>query len=544
MQYRLERRFVPWLIFHTIEFWYHYLGAIFCLYMLHYYQSEIPRLAKDLGDLVSKGALSSANIWYFLFLAIAILFFRTFSRLLFFYPARIQQKYLRIELVDKLEKALPDSYQKYNEGQLFQTIYNDLNRIRGFVGFALLQLGNILIAAFIFIPKIREFNPDFLIAFSPMVLCIVIFTTLIYFMQPVMAKGMDLAGEVQNFLIESYDAKKTIKNFHAEKAFIRHFEKYSADELVTFFQFTAAKNISFPLIKVGIGASMIWCAIIIYQQNLPGTALIFFSGFLYLILEPLMLLSWIGVVTAQGFSSWKRIKKLLNDMNEPVSLKMSAGENLMAPQVEFWDNKLDLEFKPRAWNVILGDTGIGKSYVLEQFAFLLHQRGQKYSFIQQEPYLYNDTVVNNIFLGQLLSEEKLLRAKKLMMMFGLDVLGDNLDVILQMEVGENGKKLSGGQAKRLALIRSLLSDVDFILWDDPFSSVDFILEKQIINELKLDKFIQSKTFILTTHRLTTVKACDWVVFLGPSKNQIEMGTVQDKIFNKGRISDYFAKQII
>jgi ATP-binding cassette subfamily B multidrug efflux pump len=544
MQYRLNRRFVPWLVAHSFEFWYYYLGATICLYLLHYYQSEIPELAKGLGDMVSDGKLSEVDIKYFFLLAASILFFRTFSRLLFFYPARVQQKNLRLELISKIENAAPENYIDHNDGQLFQTIYNDLNRIRGFVGFALLQLGNIIIAASIFIPKIRQFNPDFLIAFSPMVACIALFTVLIYFVQPLMVRAMDQAGEVQNFLIESYDAKKTIKNFHSEREFLKLFQKYSADELYTFFQFTAARNVAFPLIRVGIGVSLIWGALIVYDQNLPGTALIFFSGFLYLILEPLMLLSWIGVVTSQGYASWTRIKKLINDIDKDVQYKIEYDQSALCPRVEFWDQKLNFEIKPAAWNVFVGDTGSGKSYLLENLATLYKKEGMTYSYIHQEPYLYNDTILNNIFLGQSKSQEKLQRVKSYIKMFALDSLAESIDAILELEVGENGKKLSGGQAKRVALIRSLVCDVDYILWDDPFSSVDLILEKQIIEKIKKDKNVFNKTFIMTSHRLTTVKSCDWVIFIEKDSAQADMGEVRVELSKESKLSEYFAKQLV
>lgn len=544
MQYRLNRRFVPWLFAHSFEFWYYYLGAIVCLYMLHYFQSEIPGLAKELGDMVSDGKLASIDIKYFFFLALSILFFRTFSRLLFFYPARIQQKNLRLELISKIEHAAPSNYAAYNDGQLFQTIYNDLNRIRGFVGFALLQVGNIIIAATIFVPKVMNFNSDFLIAFSPMLVCIFLFTVMIYFIQPLMVKGMDLAGEVQNFLIESYDAKKTIKNFHSEKAFLHLFGKYSAEELLLFFKFTAARNIAFPLVKVGIGASLIWGAIIVYDENLPGSALIFFSGFLYLILEPLMLLSWIGVVTSQGYASWSRIKRLLGDIDKEVDYKMEFKGPITKPSVEFWDRTLNFEIKPACWNVLVGDTGVGKSYLLDQLALAYKKEGIGYSYIHQEPYLYNDTILNNIFLGQEQTVEKMAAVKKYIKMFALDSLEESIDAILNLEVGENGKKLSGGQAKRVALIRSLISDVDYILWDDPFSSVDLILEKQIIEEIKKDKYLFQKTFIMTSHRLTTVKACDWAIFIEKNNDQAMMGEVKIELSKESKLSEYFAKQLI
>jgi len=138
---------------HSFEYWYYYAGALTSLFMLHYFSSEIPLMAKELGDMAMSGRLSEIKISSFFLVAVYILLFRTLSRLLFFYPARIQQRNLRLELVEKLEESPARNYKDYNEGMIFQTLYNDLNRLRGFVGFALLQFGNIIIAGFIFIPK-------------------------------------------------------------------------------------------------------------------------------------------------------------------------------------------------------------------------------------------------------------------------------------------------------------------------------------------------------------------------------------------------------
>jgi ATP-binding cassette subfamily B protein len=526
-----------------LEFWYYYIGATVSLFLLHDFQSEIPLMAKQLGDMVTEGSLEKVSISDFFLLALGILVFRTLSRLLFFYPARIQQKNLRLELITRIEEANPQTYKDFNDGQLFQTIFNDLNRIRGFIGFALLQVGNIIIAATIFIPKINDFNPDLLVAFTPMLVCIVLFTTIIYFMQPVMVEGMELAGEVQNFLIESYDAKKTIKNFHAEKSFYKIFQKHSNSELWNFFKFTASKNISFPLIKIGVGASLIWGALIVKESGMPGSALIFFSGFLYLVLEPLMLISWIGVVTSQGFASWGRIKNLLNKLDVKPDSK-ATGTNTFEPTIKFWNNELKPILKENSWNVVVGDTGIGKSYILEHYSNFLKNKKLSFSFIQQEPFLYNDTINNNIFLGLAETKEKKKFVRMCIEMFALDQLDESVDKVLSMEVGENGKKLSGGQAKRVALIRSLVSDVEFILWDDPFSSVDLILEKQILEKMKTLDFLKKKTFICTSHRVSTVRSCDWLIFVDKENDIPYMGETKQIFSEDNKVSEYFRKQLV
>lgn len=544
MHYRLSRKFFPWIIFHSFEYWYYYLGAVVCLYSLHHFSSEIPLLAKQLGDSAMSGNLEDIDVPQFFLLAFYILLFRSLSRLLFFYPARIQQKHLRMELVHRLETAPPRNYKNFNEGAIFQTVYNDLNRIRGFMGFALLHFGNIVIASFIFIPKINSFNSDFLIAFSPLIATVFGFSVLIFFFQPLMKRAMGEYGEVQNFLLESYEAKKTIQNYNSEDDFRRFFNDLSEKELRTFYISSIGRAVSSPLVKLGVGASLIWAAFIVKRDGLPASDLIFFSSFLFLVLEPLMLLSWIGIVSSQGYAAWTRIKELVNSLSKKVTEVWIVEGKLDQLKIPFWDSQIDFKIKTNEWTVLIGETGCGKSWVMEQFALFLDQKSISFSMIHQEPYLYNDTLVENVFLGKEKTPEALELAKKYLQHFGLDVLASDMDELLNLELGENGKRVSGGQAKRICLVRSLVADVDFVIWDDPFSSVDLLLENKIITEMRNDERLKNKTFLLSSHRFSTVKAANYVMFLD-KKNGIEVNGEVSKIINNGsKVDEFFEKQNI
>src|SRR3989344_956948 len=91
MTSRLHRRFGPWVIHHAFEFKWFYLGAFLCLYVLQVFQSEIPGRIRKLTELLGTGSIQGSSVWIFVGLAAGILLFRTSSRLLFFYPARVQK---------------------------------------------------------------------------------------------------------------------------------------------------------------------------------------------------------------------------------------------------------------------------------------------------------------------------------------------------------------------------------------------------------------------------------------------------------------------
>lgn len=550
MHKRLEGSLTSLLIRQFFEFWPYYIAAFFSLWATHEIQSFLPFKAKELADMVELGS-ESIEIKIFFLLALGIIIFRTGSRLLFFYPARVLQKHLRLELLTRLEDTTPTRYPSYSSGQLFQILFNDVDQLRALVGFALLQVGNIIIALFVLIPKIVDFNSQLIYALIPMFTSFLLFTLFVSSNRHLYKLNQDMQGEVQNFIMESYAGKKTIKNYHAEDSFIKLFEMNSFKELMYFYRAGKTVSVSMPLVPLGVGLSFIWGAWIINDQALGASSLVLFSGFVFLFLEPLMFLSWIGVVFARSYASWVRMKKLVSNLNSPSTEEIFLQGHL--PQngidreqliLQFWGEKLTFDYSKGDWNVLVGKTGHGKTYLMQQIAEALKARGTELSYVAQDPYLYNDTIKANIFLGHEPTVEEEKKAYEFCVLFGLDYLATSQSELFHMEVGEHGKRLSGGQAKRLCLVRSLMSGANILIWDDPFSSIDVILEKVIVGKLKNSELLLGKTVLLTTHRLTTMKLCDRVFFVDKEAGLVEQGSVQEILNKKGWVYDHFEGQLV
>ena len=310
MALRLSRKFGPWVIHHALEFKWFYLGAFTCLYILQVFQAELPERIRKLTQLMGHGELGNASVWIFVGLAVGILIFRTFSRLLFFYPARVQQKTLRMELLDLLEQVPPDRYHVKSQGQLFQVLFDDINNLRAFIGFGLLQIGNLIIAAWVLIPKLNQTDGYLWPAFIPLFSSVILFSIMTMINQKITKRMMDKKGEVQQYIIEAYEAKQTIKNYHREESFIQGFVNVSGQELALFFRASVGYAFTGPYVKLGLGASLLWGGLLIKNRGGGPSDLVFFSGFLYLFLEPVMFLSWVAVVVSQGFAAWRRVKEL------------------------------------------------------------------------------------------------------------------------------------------------------------------------------------------------------------------------------------------
>lgn len=545
---RLGQPLLSLLLKQFFEFWYYYLGAFVCLFLTHYIQSELPFIAKELADKISEGL--DYPVTKLFYLAIGIVIFRTSSRLLFFYPARVLQKLLRVEVIKRLEASSPYRYMKHSKGQIFQVVGGDLEEVRALIGFALLQVCNIIIAMSVLVPKLMSFNKDVFIALIPMGVAFILFTIIVSSNRRFYRLTQDFQGEVQNFIIESYLGKSTIKNYHSEKSFLELFKKQSMFELMNFYKAGKRVSISIPLVPTGVGLSLIWGAHIIFRDNLGATSLILFSGFVFLFLEPIMFLSWIGVVFTRSAGAWSRVTELVNDLDKPSSMEVKLHDcerikhfdDHYLLTIPFWDHDIDLKIKKEKFFIITGETGHGKTELILKIAEMFRSCGKKIAYVAQDPYLYNGTILENLQLGDEFDEEKKQKAYELLKVFGLDYLSSTKEDLFNLVVGEDGKRLSGGQAKRVALVKSLMCDSEIILWDDPFSSVDVVLEKEILDKLEEMNLLENKTVILTGHRYTTVLLSDEVVLVEKENGILESRNVND-LQKKGAIFEHFKKQL-
>lgn len=550
MASRIHRKFGPWIIHHAFEFKWYYVGAFICLYVLQVFQAEIPQRIRTLTEQMKIGESADFSVWIFVGLALGILIFRTLSRLLFFYPARVQQKLLRMELLTLLEEVPTTRYRDRSQGQIFQIIFDDINNLRAFIGFGMLQVFNVFIAAWVLIPKVNQTDSYLWPAFIPLFFSVIIYTVVTFINQKLFKQVADKKGEVQQYIIESYEAKQTIKNFHREDQFITGFFRLSAEEMRLFFKSSIGFAFSNPYVRLAMGVSLIWAAILIRKNGGSTPDLVFFSGFLYLFLEPIQFLSWVAIVVSQGFAAWKRVKELHAVLIIPSSEEQELGnanttltkENV-STDLAFWDKAIHIKADTSKWTVLIGETGSGKSYILSKLATGLILNGHKVSMVQQEPYLFNDTVKENIFLGRVPDAENYKLAVELLKMFQLDNLASTIDEVMNLEVGENGKRLSGGQMKRVALVRSLMSGAKVLIWDDPFSSVDIILEKRIISKLRSTESWKDLTFIISSHRLTTVRLSDDVIYLDREAGIKAQGQ-SEKVLKEENVGRFFKEQMV
>ena len=115
-------------------------------------------------------------------------------------------------------------------------------------------------------------------------------------------------------------------------------------------------------------------------------------------------------------------------------------------------------------------------------------------YLGHDPELFNDTVSNNILMGD--SQYDVQRQLK---MVCLDEEVRNMEEGTDTLVGSSGIRLSGGQAQRLSLARTLCHMRPVLVLDDPFSALDRSTEEQIFTNLKAET--SRSIVLLISHRL-------------------------------------------
>ncbi len=160
----------------------------------------------------------------------------------------------------------------------------------------------------------------------------------------------------------------------------------------------------------------------------------------------------------------------------------------------------------RFWEVHKGDIFIGERSIKN----IKQERLFSYiSQVFQEVYLFNDTIYNNIKVGNknATHEQILEAARKAQCMEFIEKLPKGFDTI----AGEGGSKLSGGQKQRISIARALLKNSPIVLLDEATASLD--PENELYIQKAIQQLVEDKTVIVIAHKLKTVKNADKIIVL-------------------------------
>jgi subfamily B ATP-binding cassette protein MsbA len=357
-------------------------------------------------------------------------------------------------------------------------------------------------------------------------------------------------ADMTHDIAEGVYGQKIIKAFNLQDYMRQRFEKSQGFYLgfrrkVTFVQENAP-----PLVEL-IGALM-FSGIIIFAHHritrghLTTGGFISFVGALAMIMDPIRRFSQANMHLNTARAAGDRIFEVLNQDNEKDSGTQEIKE--FNQSIEFKNvtfsygeqnvlSDFNLIIKKGERVGLVGLSGSGKStlvnlllrlYPVEQGEILIdgvniNQYSLKslrdlFALVSQDIFLFNDTVKENILVGNTRSDQEIEHA--LEVSYAKEFV-DKLPQGIETMIGDKGMRLSGGQCQRLTIARAFLINSPIFLFDEATSALDNESEK--IVQAALDRIAGQKTVLAVAHRLSTIQDYDKIVVMKDG-NKIEEGT--------------------
>ena len=276
----------------------------------------------------------------------------------------------------------------------------------------------------------------------------------------------------------------------------------------------------------------------LYILEMSVSDILVYCGFLYLFYEPVKKFAEENTHIQRGVSAAERMYDVMNMKPQIEDSPNAIAINEFKEKITFEDvwfryedqwvlKGLNFSVQKGQTVAIVGPTGAGKSTIVQLLPRLYEvekgdiridgksirdytQRSLReiISFVPQKPFLFLDTVSQNIAYGRAYSPVQIQAAAR---------KAHAEEFILQLpnrydfELAESGKNLSGGQQQRLAIARALVKEAPILVMDEATSSLDSISENHI--KMAISQLRGQVTQIIIAHRLSTIEDADKIIYI-------------------------------
>lgn len=243
---------------------------------------------------------------------------------------------------------------------------------------------------------------------------------------------------------------------------------------------------------------------------------------------------------------YNELNFLKNPINE-IENEINFKKNISIQNLEFkYNNKnilknIFLKINKNETIGIIGESGSGKSTLVDliigihnpskgeilvdgnNILFSKHSWFSKIGYVNQDVFLIDDSIKNNITLGDSFDQISVEKINQAIEQSELVKFINGLKDGIQTKVGDKGIQLSGGQKQRLGIARALYRNPEVLIFDEATSALDLKTEHKILNTIK--NLSKNKTIIIVSHRPNTLDFCDKVYEIKNTKCNIITGYV-------------------
>jgi ATP-binding cassette subfamily B protein len=470
-------------------------------------------------------------------------------------------------------------YKKNKTGDLMARISEDVGQVRMYVGPAIMYAISTFSLFILIMVRMLSINVELtiyvLVPLPFLAVAIYLLNSMIIRKSEAVQKQL---STISSFVQEMFSGIRVLKAYNREDFTRTAFHNEAQEYRKRNIELVKSNALFFPLIILLIGLSTLITIYVGGQKVFSGeiTTGIIAEFILYvnMLTWPVASIGWVTAIVQRAAASQTRINEFLNQ--KPAIENSSKQHSNIIGTIEF-DNvsftypdsgivalkEVSFHVKSGKSLAIVGRTGAGKSTIAALICRLYDIDSGKISidgesiqelnlddlrssigYVPQEVFLFSETITNNIAFGlknaktDTLTFDKVTQAAKDAAIFDSIMEFPNG---FETKVGERGLTLSGGQKQRISIARAIIRKPAILLFDDCLSAVDTETEETILQNLR--RIMANRTTIIISHRISSVKQCDEIIFLDHGQVS-ERGTHQYLLSLNGQYAEMYQKQLL
>ncbi|WP_312524462.1 ABC transporter ATP-binding protein [Anaerospora sp.] len=558
--------------------WLTYSIGVLLLISVDLLQLLIPRIiGKTVDFLISSREEVFGQLLLLVFISILIAVLRYIYRECIMGTTRRLEYYLRKRIFSHALRLPMSFFDEHGPGKIMALTTNDVSAVRVAIGLGImLFVDAVIMGAASLIVMVKTINWQ-LAAWTILPLPI-IFMLVIYmgkFVHDRFRKVQENFSSMTEFTQEVFAGVKIIKGFAAERTTLERFSSINKANVAANMEMAQLQAAYIPVTHI---APLTCYAIALFVGGdliIKGAITIgefaAFSGYLGLIIWPVMGLGYLINTVQRGAASLNRISDLLDqpayeDRDEPVETSKEIREtDIRITNLTF---QYPTGKQPALTNLslfipagtvlgIVGHTGAGKSTLLqlllrlynppENTIFISNREihaidynslRQAVGYVPQDSLLFSKTIAENIAFDQPYLREQIEKAAQLAV---IQEAIDDKPLGFGTILGEKGKKLSGGQQQRVAIARALIKEPAILLLDDIFAALDYRTQAELL--ANMSQFTAGRTTLIVSQRVAAVKSADLIIVMKEG-SIAEQGTHQQLIEKKGLYYELYEQQLM
>jgi ATP-binding cassette, subfamily B, multidrug efflux pump len=588
------RRLLPFVLRYRRQF----LLGLICVVLSSTFQLLAPWVLRFAIDDLTLGVTRQKLITYAgLILGVACIraVFQFLMRRIIIGASREIEYDIRNAFFTRLQQMPLGYYQARRTGDLMSRATNDLNAVRMMIGPAVMYSASTILVFAVAIVLMTSIDARLtLIALIPLPMVSI---SVMYFgsaihkrFEAIQAQLADLSAVVQ----EALAGVRVVRAYTQERHEVARFSAANDEYIKRNRVLIRLQGMFYPSMTLFLGFGALLVLWVGSREVIRGRitlgAFVAFNSYLVMLSWPMIAFGWVTNMLQRGMASWKRMLEVMDAVPDISDTDVTERGRTVPLTGAIAIRHLTFTYPGAARPVLddvsiriergqtvafVGATGSGKSTLISLLP-RLHEppRGTVFmdgvdvreiplervrgaiGFVPQEPFLFSDTIAENIAFGVQLdatliqpdhgsrtpdSGSRTRRLSEVAAIARLDKDVESFPNGYDTAVGERGITLSGGQKQRTALARAVMVDPRVLILDDALSAVDTYTEEEILTRLK--GVMRQRTSIIVAHRISTVRDADQIFVLDHGR-VVERGDHDTLVARDGLYASLYKRQLL